>query len=70
MTTTQLNILRTIAQYQPILKDDLYKLLNIRLTKDGHYYQLKNLRKWGYVEYERRKGPVWLTVKGRGVIDE
>ncbi len=70
MTTTQLNILRTIAQHQPILKDDLYKLLSIRLNSAGHYIELMNLRKRGYVQYGRNKGPVWLTVKGREVIDE
>ncbi len=69
MTTTQLSILRTIAAYQPILKDNLYRLLSIRLTKDGHYYQLKNLRKQGYIEYERKRGPVWLTIRGKELIE-
>ncbi len=65
MTTTQLSILRTIAAHQPILKDELYRILSTRLN-----YQLKNLRKRGYVEYERRKGPVWLTLRGKELIDE
>ena len=68
MTTTHLHILRTIATHQPILKDELYKLLNMRLTEDGHYYQLKNLRKRGYIQYGRMKGPVWLTIRGLDAI--
>ena len=68
MTTTQLNILHTIAAHQPILKDELYRILSMRLTEDGHYYQLKNLRKRGYIQCGRRKGPVWLTVRGSEVI--
>ncbi len=70
MTPTHLTILRTIATHQPILKDDLYRLLNMRLNSAGHYIELMNLRERGYIQYSRRKGPVWLTVKGRGVIDE
>lgn len=70
MTSTQLAILRTIANRQPILKDDLYRILSIPRRKDGHYSILNNLREEGYIDYNRHKGPVWLTVKGRGVIDE
>ena len=70
MTLTHLTILRTIAAHQPILKDELYRILSMRLTGDGHYYQLKSLRKRGYIQYGRRKGPIWLTVKGSEVIDE
>ena len=69
MTPAHLTILRTIAAHQPILKEDLYRILSMQ-RKDGHYYQLKNLRKQGYISCGRRKGPVWLTVKGSEVIDE
>ena len=70
MTTTQLSILRTIAAHQPILKDELYRILSMRLSEDGHYYELKNLRKRGYIQYGRRKGPVWLTLLGSATIDK
>ncbi len=70
MTPTQLNILRTIAKFQPIIKDELYRLLSLRLNSAGHYIELMNLRKRGYVQYGRNRGPVWLTVKGGEVIDE
>lgn len=69
MTSTQLAILRTIYTKQPIMKDDLYRLLSIPLNSAGHYSALFNLRKRGYIQYSRMSGPVWLTVKGRGVID-
>ncbi len=65
MTTTQLSILRAIVAHQPILKEDLYKLLNMRLNSAGHYIELMNLRQQGYIQYGRHKGPVWLTIKGR-----
>lgn len=68
MTPTHLTILRTIAAHQPILKEDLYHLLSIPIGK--HYYQLKCLHKQGYVQFERKKGPVWLTVRGKEVLDE
>ncbi len=70
MTPTHLTILRTIAAHQPILKDDLYCLLSLRLNSAGHYIELMNLRKRGYVQYGRNRGPVWLTVKGGEAIDE
>ncbi len=70
MTPTQLTILRTIARYQPIMKDNLYRLLSLRLNSAGHYIELMNLRKRGYVQYGRNRGPVWLTVKGGEAIDE
>ena len=69
MTPTHLTILRTIAAHQPILKDELYRILSMRLTEDGHYYQLKNLRKRGYIQCGRRKGPVWLTLQGLQIIE-
>ncbi len=67
MTPPQLTILRTIAKHQPILKSDLYKL---PIPSQCIQVYLWNLRQQGYVSYDRRKGPVWLTVKGREVIDE
>ena len=70
MTPTHLTILRAIAQYQPVLKDELYRLLPIRLPSNGQYVDLNELRDGGYVQFERMKGPVWLTVRGREVIDE
>jgi len=70
VTPSHLTILRTVAKNQPILKDDLHRLLSIRLSSDGHYYQLKNLRKRGYIQYGRKRGPVWLTLKGSEVINE
>ena len=70
MTSTQLSILRTIAAHQPILKDELYRILSMRLNSAGHYIELMNLRERGYIQYSRARGPVWLTVRGRGVIEE
>ena len=68
MTTTQLSILRTIATHQPILKDDLYHPLPV------NNYELESLRKRGYINYSRARGPVWLTIRGldaiKGVIHE
>ncbi len=62
MTSTHLAILRTIAAHQPIMKDDLYHPLPV------NNYELKSLRKQGYIQYSRRKGPVWLTMRGREAI--
>ncbi len=67
MTPAQLNILRTIAKFQPILKSDLYKL---PIPNQCIQVYLWSLKQRGYVSYDRRKGPVWLTMKGRQVIDE
>ena len=69
MTNYQLTILRTIAAHQPILKEDLYRLSSI-LSKDSQNYQLKNLRKQGYIQFERKRGPVWLTMRGAEMLDE
>ncbi len=69
MTTTQLNILRTIARHQPISRHNLYYLI-----PDFSPHTLANylcsLSDEGYVRYGERRGNVWLTVKGREVIDE
>ena len=69
MTPTHLTILRTIAERQPVLKDDLLRILSIARRSDGHYRILFDLKEQGYIEYDRHKGPVWLTVKGREIID-
>ena len=69
MTNHQLSILRIIAAHQPILKEDLYRLSSLT-SKDSQNYQLKNLRKQGYIQFERKQGPVWLTVRGSEVVDE
>jgi len=70
VTTTQLNILRAIADNQPILKDDLYRRLSLPLNSAGHYIELMTLRERGYIQYGRKCGPVWLTMKGRDKVDE
>ncbi len=67
MTPTHLIILRTIAAHQPILKLDLYQLLPMPYQCVQVY--LWKLRQQGYVRYERRKGPVWLTMRGKEVIE-
>lgn len=68
MTNYQLTILRTIANFQPIMKDDLYGSLSIGI--DRYYYHLTSLRDEGYIQFERMKGPVWLTVRGREAIEK
>jgi len=68
MTSTHLTILRTIATHQPILKGDLYELLP--MSNECMQVYLWSLKRKGYIQYGRVKGPVWLTVKGREVINE
>ena len=74
MSPSYLTILRTITMHQPILIRDLYLALpswNSRtvdnilrcLSDEGLIHGRSDSRK-------RYKGPVWLTVRGRGVIDE
>jgi len=62
VTPAHLTILRAIAAHQPILKEDLYRILSIHINKYGI---LDTLRDEGYIQFERKRGPVWLTVKGR-----
>ncbi len=69
MTTTQLNILRTIAKHQPVSRRNLYSSMPDFSPRTLANY-LCALSNEGYVSYGERRGNVWLTVKGREVIDE
>ena len=69
MTPTHLAILRTINAKQPIMKNDIY-----RSVPDYAPHTLANylsaLQDMGYIQYERKRGPVWLTLKGLEVVNE
>ncbi len=69
MTPTQLSILRTIADRQPVMNIDLFRA-GPNIKRDSFAYHLRVLQRKNLIHVTNRDGPVWMTVRGSEVIDE
>lgn len=65
-----LHILGIISTHQPVMRSDLYQLAGLDIKRDSMAYILRVLRSKGFIKCADRDGPVWLTARGRGKLDE
>ena len=58
-------ILRTIHQYQPVMRSDLWRICSLNIQRDSFTYVLSTLVKKGLIHSAGKNGPVWLTIRGQ-----